>query len=206
MRFWELLRVLTPDFCRPFSLGRNGMVLGEGAGVFVLERASEARSRGSTPLAEMAGYGTSSDAKGLLRPDVDGAVAAMARALRDGGVAPKDIDYVNAHGTGTIANDAVEAEALRRIFGPRLAGLPVSSTKPIHGHALGAAGGLELAITIMALRDNIAPPTINWLERDPNCDLAPVPNEAREIPIRTAMSNSFAFGGINACLIVRRYD
>ena len=206
MRAWELLRVLTPDYCRPFSRGRNGMVLGEGAGVFVLERAAAARSRGATPLAEIAGYGTSSDAKDMLRPDVTGAAAAMAGAIEDARCTPDDIDYVNAHGTGTVANDAAETEALRRIFGQRLSGLPVSSTKPIHGHALGASGGLELAITVMALRNSIAPPTINWLEHDPTCDLDPVANEARNIPIRTAMSNSFAFGGINACLIVRQFD
>jgi nodulation protein E len=206
IRAWELLRVLTPDCCRPFSLGRNGMVLGEGAGVFVLESEKLALSRGATPLAEVAGYGTSSDAKDLVRPDADGAAAAIERALEDAGLAPEAVDYVNAHGTGTIANDAVETQALRRVFGARLAELPASSTKPIHGHALGAAGGLELAITIMALRENVAPPTINWLEPDPKCDLDPIPNQAREMPIRAAMSNSFAFGGINACLVVRRFN
>jgi nodulation protein E len=206
MRAWELLRVLTPDCCRPFSRDRNGMVLGEGAGMFVLERQTEALSRGATPLAEIAGYGTSSDANDMLRPDVKGAAAAMATAIADARCTPDDVDYVNAHGTGTVANDAAETEALRRIFGQRLSALAVSSTKPIHGHALGASGGLELAVTIMALRNNIAPPTINWSEHDLACDLDPVPNEARNTPIRTAMSNSFAFGGINACLIVRRVD
>jgi nodulation protein E len=202
MRAWELLRVLTPDCCRPFSLGRNGMVLGEGAGVFLLESTDQVRARGATPLAEIAGYGTSSDANDLLRPDVDGAAAAIGRALEDAGLAPDAIDYVNAHGTGTIANDIAETEALRKIFGDRLAELPVSSTKPIHGHALGAAGALELAITVMALREHVVPPTINWLEPDPDCRLDAVPNHSRALPIRTAMSNSFAFGGINASLIV----
>src|SRR5262249_38554548 len=139
IRNWELLRVLAPDCCRPFSRGRTGMVLGEGAGIFVLEREQQALSRGATPLAELAGFGSSSDAKDIVRPDVVGVAAAMRGALDDAGLRPDAIDYINAHGTGTIANDAVESEALRRVFGPRLGGLPVSSTKPIHGHALGAA-------------------------------------------------------------------
>jgi nodulation protein E len=150
----------------------------------------------------LAGYGTTSDAFDIVRPDIDGAAAAMGLAIADAGLAPEQIDYVNAHGTGTVANDIAEAEALRRIFGTRLPDLPVSSTKPIHGHTLGAAGAVELAVTIMALRDDIAPPTINWLGTDPKVDLDPVANEARSVPIRAALSNSFAFGGINACLIV----
>jgi nodulation protein E len=202
IRVWELLRVLTPDACRPFSVKRNGMVLGEGAAVLVLESEQTIRGRHATPLAEVAGYGTSSDAFDILRPDVAGATAAMELAIADSALRPDMIDYVNAHGTGTVANDAVEAEALRRIFGDRLRKVPVSSTKPIHGHALGAAGAIELVITIMALRECIAPPTINWLGPDPKADLDPVPNEAREVKIRAAMSNSFAFGGINSCLIV----
>lgn len=206
MRAWENLRVLTPDFCRPFSKERNGMVLGEGAGIFVLEAEEIARARKTEPLAEIAGYGTTSDAKDMVRPDIDGAEKAMRLALVDAGLSPDAIDYVNAHGTGTILNDVVETEALRRVFGSRLPNLPVSSTKPVHGHGLGAAGALELAITIMAMRENVAPPTINFLHPDPNCDLDPVPNHARELPIRAAMSNSFAFGGINACLIVTRTD
>ncbi len=204
IRSWEVLHVLSPDFCRPFSEGRNGMVLGEGAGVIVLESAEMASARGVAALAELVGYGTSSDAKDLVRPDVQGATAAMRRALEDAELAPEAIDYINAHGTGTVLNDIVEAEALRNIFGSRLSELPVSSTKPIHGHAIGASSALEFIITIMALRENVAPPTINWLKSDPKCDLDPVPNHAREIPIRTAMSNSFAFGGINASLIVAR--
>ena len=202
IRVWELLRVLTPDACRPFSMKRNGMVLGEGAAVLVLESEKLASARHAIPLAEVAGYGTSSDAFDILRPDVVGATTAMESAMADSGLSPDQIDYVNAHGTGTVANDAAEAQALQRIFGDRLPGLPVSSTKPIHGHTLGAAGAIELIITIMALRDGVAPPTINWLGPDPGANLNPVPNEAREVPIRAAMSNSFAFGGINSCLIV----
>jgi nodulation protein E len=206
IRAWETLRVLTPGLCRPFSGKRNGMVLGEGAGIFVLERAETAKARGVTPIAVLAGYGTSSDAKDLVRPDTDGATAAMSRALADADVPADAIDYVNAHGTGTVMNDIVETEALQRVFGQRLRKVAVSSTKPIHGHAIGASSALELAITIKALNEGIAPPTINWLEADPKCDLDPVANEARKLPIRAAMSNSFAFGGINASIVVTGID
>jgi nodulation protein E len=205
-RCWEAIRVLTPDYCRPFSKGRNGTVLGEGAGLFVLEAADAARARGAIPLVEVAGYGTSSDAKDMVRADVDGATAAMKLALDDAKEPPDSIDYINAHGTGTILNDSAECEALRRVFGSDAADIPVSSTKPIHGHALGAAGGLELAITVSALRDGLAPPTINWLERDPSCDLDVVANCSRPVPIGVAMSNSFAFGGVNAALVVKKID
>ena len=204
MLSWEALRVLTPDACRPFSRGRNGMVIGAGAAVFILEDAEVARARGAEALAEIAGYGTSADAKDPVRPDAQGAAACMRNALADAGLEGEAIDYVNAHGTGTTANDATEAEALRLVFGNRLANLPVSSTKPIHGHALGAAGALELVVTIGAVRENIAPPTINWREADAKCPVDAVPNEARPMPIRTALTNSFAFGGINASLVVRR--
>jgi len=206
MLAWEALRVLTPDFCRPFSKGRNGMVLGAGAGVFVLEESHAANARGAAPLVELLGYGTSADAKDPVRPDAEGAAACMRSTLIDAAVAPEDIDYVNAHGTGTTANDATESEALRLVFGDHLTHLPVSSTKPVHGHALGAGGALELVVTIGAVRDNIAPPTINWREADAKCPVDAVPNEARPMRIRTALSNSFAFGGINASLIVRRAE
>src|ERR1700730_7376647 len=204
MLAWEALRVLTPDACRPFSKGRNGMVLGAGAAVFILEEAEFARARGAEALVEIAGYGTSTDAKDPVRPDAQGAAACMRNALADAGVEGEAIDYVNAHGTGTTANDATEAEALRLVFGDRLSNLPVSSTKPIHGHALGAAGALELVVTIGAVRENVAPPTINWREADAKCPVDAVPNVARPMPIRTALTNSFAFGGINASLVVRR--
>jgi nodulation protein E len=204
MLAWEALRVLTPDACRPFSKGRNGMVIGAGAAVFILEEAELARARGAEALAEIAGYGTSADAKDPVRPDAQGAAACMRYALADAAVEGEAIDYVNAHGTGTTANDATEAEALRLVFGNRLSTLPVSSTKPIHGHALGAAGALELVVTIGAVRENVAPPTINWREADAKCPVDAVPNVARPMPIRTALTNSFAFGGINASLVVRR--
>jgi nodulation protein E len=204
MLAWEALRVLTPDACRPFSAGRNGMVLGAGAGVFVLEAEETARARGATILAEIVGYGTSSDAKDQVRPDAAGAAASMVAALHDGNVHPDEIDYVNAHGTGTTVNDLTEAEAMGRVFGLRGPEVPMSSTKPIHGHGLGAGGALELVVTLGAMRDGIAPPTINWRGPDVKCPVDPIPNEARPMQIRTAMSNSFAFGGINATLVMRR--
>jgi len=203
---WESLRVLTPDACRPFSKGRNGMVLGAGAGAFILEEAEFARARGAEALAEIAGYGTSSDAKDPVRPDADGAAACMRNALQDAAVDIEEINYVNAHGTGTTVNDATESEALRLVFGDRLAHIPISSTKPVHGHALGAGGALELIVTIGAIRESVAPPTLNWREADAKCPIDAVPNEARPMPIRVALTNSFAFGGINASLVVRRAE
>ncbi|WP_281800638.1 beta-ketoacyl-[acyl-carrier-protein] synthase family protein [Methylocystis echinoides] len=201
MRAWEALRVLTPDLCRPFSAKRNGMTLGEGAAVFVLETLESAQARGATPLCELAGYGTTSDAFDPLRADVDGPARCMRLALESAGLEPSAVDYLNAHGTATYANDITESEAMRVVFGDRPP--PVSSTKPIHGHALGASGGLELSVTINALREQLAPPTINFLEPDPKCPVDAIPNAARKMRIRVALSNSFAFGGINATLAVR---
>lgn len=201
MRAWEALRVLTPDLCRPFSTKRNGMTLGEGAAVFILETLESAQARGARPLCELAGYGTTSDAFDPLRADVEGPARCMRQALESAELAPGDVDYLNAHGTATYANDITESEAMRAVFGDRPP--PVSSTKPIHGHALGASGGLELAVTINALREQVAPPTINFVEPDPKCPVDAVPNEARKMPIRVALSNSFAFGGINATLVVK---
>lgn len=206
MRAWEALRVMTPDFCRPFSKGRNGMVLGAGAGAFILESEEHARARGAKPLAELAGYGTTTDAKDPVAPDVHGASRAMKEALEDAEVNPDEVDYVNAHGTATIVNDANESAALKIIFGERTPHLPVSSTKPVHGHGLGAAGALELIVSLGALRDQIAPPTLNFKEPDAGCPIDPIPNEARKLKIRTIMSNSFAFGGINAVLVLRALE
>jgi nodulation protein E len=203
MYAWEALRVMTPDFCRPFSKGRNGMILGAGAGVLVLESEEHAAARGAVSLGELAGYGTSTDAKDPVAPDVHGAARAMHLALADAEVTPDSIDYVNAHGTATIVNDATESAALHKIFGERAETLPVSSTKPVHGHGLGAAGALEAIVTLGALRDQIAPPTINFKEPDAACRVDPIPNEARKIPIKIAMSNSFAFGGINAVIVMQ---
>jgi nodulation protein E len=206
MLSWEALRVLTPDKCRPFSKNRNGMSIGDGAGIFILEASEVARARRATPIVVLSGYGTTSDARDPVRPDVEGAASCMAQALADAGLPPRAIDYVNAHGTATIANDANESEALARVFGNQLARIPVSSTKPIHGHGLGAGGALELVVTIKAMNDNVAPPTINFTDPDPKCEIDCVPNFARETSIKRAMSNSFAFGGINATLIVEALE
>jgi nodulation protein E len=202
MRGWESMRVLAPEASRPFSQGRNGMVIGEGAAVFVLESERRARSRGVAALARLAGYGTTSDAADLLRPDASGAAAAMRCALADAGIDSDRVDYVNAHGTGTVLNDVTETVALKHVLGDRARRVPVSSTKPLHGHALGASGALELAVTVCAIQDRFVPPTLNWIERDPACDLDVVPNVGREWAIGHALSNSFAFGGINASLVI----
>jgi len=201
LRAWEALRVLSPTLARPFSRGRDGMLIGEGAGVLMLERAIDARARGAAPLARLGGYGTSCDAGDLLRPDPVGAALAISNALKDSGLAPSDIGYINAHGTGTVHNDVAEAAAIQSVFGD---GAVASSTKPIHGHTIGAAAALELIVTICALRDDYAPPTINWLGQDPNCPIDPVPNVGRALKMHAAISNSFAFGGINACLVVSK--
>jgi nodulation protein E len=180
------------------------MVLGEGAAILVIEDMEKAEKRGAPIIAELAGFGTTSDAAELLRPDPDGAQRAMHAAISDAGLQPKDIGYVNAHGTGTVLNDLVETRALTTIFGSALKEVAVSSTKPVHGHTLGAAGAIELIVSIMALVEKTAPPTMNWLAADPQCELDPVPNRARAIDTNAALSNSFAFGGINASLVVRR--
>lgn len=204
MRAWEMLRVLTPGVPRPFSLGRDGMALGEGAGVMVIEREADALQRGVPILGRLLGYGTTSDAKDLLRPDAHSAARAMQMALDDADIATGDIGYVNAHGTGTVLNDSAETEAMRLVFGGALDALPISSTKPLHGHTIGAAGVIEALVTLMALNRGVAPPTINWLEADPACVPDCVPNVPRPISAKMALSNSFAFGGINASLVLGR--
>ncbi|MEI7037403.1 beta-ketoacyl-[acyl-carrier-protein] synthase family protein [Fulvimonas yonginensis] len=204
LRAWEAMRVLADDTCRPFSADRRGLVLGEGAGVFVLEAMEHAQARGARPLAELVGTGMSADAGDIVAPDPAGAVAAMTQALEDGGLAPEDVDYVNAHGTGTLANDPSETRAVRQVFGRHADRLAVSSTKSMHGHALGASGALELVAVLGALREGIVPPTANFERSDPACDLDYVPNVARAMPVRAALSNSFAFGGLNAVLALKR--
>jgi nodulation protein E len=204
LRAWEAMRVLAEDTCRPFSLQRRGLVLGEGAGMFVLESLAHATARGAQPLAELAGIGMTSDAGDIVAPSADGAAAAMAAALDDAGLAPGDIDHINAHGTGTLANDVTETQAIHRVFGECVSRIAVTSTKSMHGHALGAAGALELVATIGALRENLVPPTINFIDADPACDLDVVVNTARRVDLRAALSNSFAFGGLNAVLALRR--
>lgn len=204
MKGWEAMRIMAPDTCRPFSRERKGMVMGEGAAVVVLENMEHARQRSATILGEIVGFGMSSDAGDLVSPSEDGMVRALESALADGRLSPEDIQYVNAHGTGTAANDEAETRAIKRAFGGHAGKLAISSNKSMIGHALGAAGGLELVATLMAIKEGIAPPTINYLGRDPACDLDYVPNEARPLRIEAALSNSFAFGGLNAVLAVRR--
>lgn len=200
LRAWESMRVLADDTCRPFSAQRHGLVLGEGAGVFVLEEYAHARARGAEILAELAGAGMSADAGDIVAPSVEGAARAIQAALDDAGLAADAVGYINAHGTGTPANDPTETRAIRRVFGDHADRLGVSSTKAVHGHALGAAGALELVAVIGALREGVLPPTANFLAPDPECDLDYVPNEAREAKVTAALSNSFAFGGLNAVL------
>jgi nodulation protein E len=201
---WEALRVMAPDTCRPFSLNRKGMVLGEGAAILVLESRDRALARGAAILAEIIGFGSTSDAGDIVLPAAAGAAGAMAACLEDAGLAPGAVDYVNAHGTGTSANDATETKALHQVFGDHAKRLAVSSTKSIHGHTLGAAGAIELVATIVAMRGGFIPPTANFTEPDPLCDLDYVPNEPRMKPINVAISNSFAFGGHNAVVAVKR--
>ncbi len=205
VKAWEAMRVLADDTCRPFSRGRRGLVLGEGAAVFVLETLAHAQARGAVILAEFAGAGMSADAADIVMPDASGAARAMRGALAQGGLAPQDVGYVNAHGTGTLANDPTETRAIHAVFGEHARALAVSSTKSMHGHALGAGGAIELVAVIGALRDAVLPPTINYLGPDPECDLDVVPNAAQERRVEAALSNSFAFGGLNAVLALRRW-
>jgi nodulation protein E len=204
LRAWEAMRVLADDTCRPFSANRRGLVLGEGAGIFVLESMEHAQARGAVILAELAGTGMTADATDIVMPSAAGAAAAMSQAMAEAGLSPQDVDYINAHGTGTLANDATESKAIRLAFGTHADRLAVSSTKSMHGHALGASGALELVAVIGALRDGAVPPTANLDQPDPACDLDYVPNVARQMPVRAALSNSFAFGGLNAVLALRR--
>ncbi len=201
---WEAMRVLADDACRPFSRQRRGLVLGEGAGMYVLESMDRARRRGAPILAELAGVGLSSDAVDLVFPSIDGICAAMRRALASAVLSPGDVDYINAHGTGTLANDATESAAIRRVFADAADGLAVTSTKSMHGHALGASGAIELIAALGALHHGVVPPTINHLGPDPECAIDCVPNVAREKIVRAVLSNSFAFGGMNAVLALKR--
>ncbi|MBI1212207.1 MAG: beta-ketoacyl-ACP synthase II [Alphaproteobacteria bacterium] len=204
LKGWEALRVMAPDTCRPFSKDRRGMVLGEGAAMFVLEERGAAQARGAEILGEIIGFGMSSDASDIVLPSAEGAARAIASCLEDARIRPDAVQYVNAHGTGTAANDSTETKALHTVFGEHAKKLMVSSTKSMHGHALGGAAAIELAATIAALRDGFVPPTANYNEPDPQCDLDYVPNEARDAKAEVAISNSFAFGGHNAVIAVRR--
>ncbi len=204
VKAWEGLRVMSRDACRPFSANRNGMVQGEGAGVFVFEEYEHARARGAEMLCEVVGFAMSSDAADIVMPSKQGAARAMAGALRDARINPDDVGYINAHGTGTAANDRTECAAVADVFGPHANHLMISSTKSMHGHLIGGTGAVELLACIMALRDGVVAPTIGYEEPDPECALDVVPNEARETHVTYALSNAFAFGGLNAVIALAR--
>jgi len=212
VRCWEAMRVLAPvpkdgnasRACRPFSRDRLGMVLAEGAAVVVLESWERATGRGAAILAELAGYGATADAAHITQPGIDAPARAIAIALEQARLEPAEIDYVNAHGTGTRLNDPTETAIVKRAFGERAKSLAISATKAAHGHAMGASAALELIATVLAIRNGVVPPTINYTEPDPECDLDYVPNQARQMPVRAAISNSFAFGGLNAVLAVKK--
>ncbi len=204
VKAWEGLRVMSRDACRPFSANRNGMVQGEGAALFVFEDYEHARARGAEILAEVCGFAMTSDAGDIVMPSKQGAARAMAGALADARLAPEDVAYINAHGTGTAANDKTECAAVADVFGTHADALMMSSTKSMHGHLIGGTGAVELLACIMALRDGIVAPTIGYEEPDPECALDVVPNEAREARVDVALSNAFAFGGLNAVLALRR--
>ena len=193
---------------RPFDADRDGFVIGEGAGVLLLEELERARGRGAKIYAELVGYGMSSDAFHITQPseDGDGAVRVMTNAIKDAAIQPEDVDYINAHGTSTHYNDKLETMAIKKVFGDSAYSIPVSSTKSMMGHLLGAAGGVEAGIIALALQDQIVPPTANYEKPDPDCDLDYVPTGARRRPVRYALSNSFGFGGTNAALLMKRYD
>jgi nodulation protein E len=201
MKAWQAMLVLSPEGCFPFAKKRNGTVLGEGAGVLVLESEEHAKKRGAKILAELMGCGMTSDSKDMVNPDIDGPSEAMRLALADAKLNPDQIDYLNAHGTATTINDKNETNAIKKVFGGHAKKLAVSSTKSMHGHPLGAGGGIEAVACIKAMQDNWVPPTIGLDEPDPDCDLDYVPNVGREMRVRYTMSNSFAFGGLNAVLV-----
>ena len=204
IKAWEGLRVMSRDACRPFSANRNGMVQGEGAGVFVFEDFDHARARGAQILAEVVGFAMSSDAQDIVMPSAQGAERAIRGALEDAGLNGDQIGYINAHGTGTAANDKTECAAVAHAFGHHADRLMISSTKSMHGHLIGATGAVELLACIMALRDGVIAPTIGYQEPDPECALDVVPNEAREAQVDAVLSNAFAFGGLNAVIALRR--
>ena len=202
LKAWEGLRVMATDACRPFSADRSGMVQGEGAAVFVFEAYKHARARGATILAEVVGFSMCSDAHDIVMPSAEGAERAMRGVLHDAGLEPGQVGYINAHGTGTKANDANEAMAIRKVFGERPP--PVSSTKAAHGHVIGGTGAIEALACLMAIRDGVIAPTLGYQKPDPDCRLDVVPNTARKADVKVAMTNAFAFGGLNAVLILRR--
>ncbi len=204
VKAWEGLRVMSKDACRPFSATRNGMVQGEGAGVFVFEEYDHARARGATILAEVLGFSMTSDAADIVMPTKQGAARAIEGALKDGRIAKDRVGYINAHGTGTAANDKTECAAVADVFGAHADRLMISSTKSMHGHLIGGTGAVELLACLMALGEGVIAPTIGYEEPDPECALDVVPNEAREAQVDVVLSNAFAFGGLNAVLALSR--
>ena len=206
VKAWEGLRVMSKDACRPFSANRNGMVQGEGAAIFVFEDLDHAKARGAEILAEVVGFAMSSDAADIVMPSKQGAARAMSEAMRDGGINPDEVGYINAHGTGTAANDKTECAAVADVFGHHADDLMISSTKSMHGHLIGGTGAVELLACIMAVRDGVIAPTIGYEEFDPECALDVVPNTAREARVDVALSNAFAFGGLNAVLALRKFS
>ena len=203
VKAWEGLRVMSKDACRPFSDNRSGMVQGEGAGIFILEKYENAISRGANVLAEIVGFAMNSDASDIVVPSQDGASTAMIRALKDARMDINDVGYINAHGTGTRANDTTECAAITKVFGAHVNKLMVSSTKSMHGHLIGGTGAVELLACIMAIRDGIIAPTIGYEQKDTSCDIDVVPNIARNAKVKGVVSNAFAFGGMNAVLVMR---
>jgi len=212
IRSWESVRVLAPGngdpskACRPFSLDREGLVMGEGAAMFLFEELEHAKQRGARIYGEISGFGLSSDASHITQPSIDGPARAVRMALAEAKVNPEEVDYINAHGTGTRVNDVTETRVIKEVFGEHAHKLAVSSTKSMHAHVMGATGAVEMAATIQAIDRGVIPPTANYTQRDPECDLDYVPNQAREQPVRVAISNSFAFGGLNAVLLVRKFE
>lgn len=204
VKAWEGLRVMSKDACRPFSANRNGMVQGEGAGIFVFEEMEHAKKRGAEILCEVIGFAMTSDASDIVMPSKQGAARAISGAMADAGINPEEVGYINAHGTGTAANDKTECAAVADALGPHADRVMISSTKSMHGHLIGGTGAVELLACVMALRDGIIAPTIGYEEPDPECALDVVPNEAREAKVEVALSNAFAFGGLNAVLALRR--
>ena len=203
VKAWEGLRVMSKDACRPFSANRNGMVQGEGAAIFVLENFDNAKKRGAEILAEVIGYAMSSDASDIVMPSKQGAARAIKGALNDAKLNSEEVQYINAHGTGTAANDKTECAAVADVFGRHADNLMISSTKSMHGHVIGGTGAIELLACIMAVKDGIVAPTIGYEEADPECALDVVPNKSREVKVDVALSNAFAFGGLNAVLAIR---
>ncbi len=205
IKSWESLRVLSPNLCRPFSRGRNGLVHGEGAGIFVFEDLQHAKKRGANIIAEVIGFSMSSDASDLIVPEVYGPERALRGVLRDARINSESVTYINAHGTGTVSNDKIECQAIKKVFLEQASNLKISSTKAMHGHLIGATSAIELLSCTLAVQRGIIPPTINYLAADPDCDLDVVPNYAQEADVDCVLNNSFAFGGMNAVLAIKKF-